>query len=242
MSDWYYSTDGQQPSGPLGTVELRRMLDSGQLPARTLLWREGLPGWCRRNALADELGQPAPAPQVPSLPPELPPATRTDATNSAIPALRQPVEKTRTGVILLVVGLCLLVVFVVIFAILAAIAIPAYQAYSERARAAATLRALSPLQQQVLQFQLDNGHCPDQHSPGFMPAASYADPAAHLAEVAVVTAANGNCGLAASLDGLHRDQDKRQAWLWLELDAEAGHWFCRSSLTDSQLPVRCQQQ
>lgn len=242
MSDWYYSTDRQQPSGPVDIATLQQLLGSGQLADDTLFWREGLSRWHRREELADELPLPPatsadPAPATP-LPPALPAARSLPGSlPSSQPA---PPKPRRTGLILALIAGGLLLASLPVIGILVAIAIPAYQSYTERARAAATLSALAPLQAQVAAHRQANGQCPDQDSPGFKPAAAYADPKAHLAEVAVVTAVNGHCGLAARLHGLHRDAEKNQAWLWLEHDPAQADWICRSTLRDAQLPSRCQ--
>ena len=241
MSAWYYSTDRQQPSGPVDIDTLQQLLGSGQLADDTLFWREGLSRWHRRDELANELPPPdMPDPPVPAapLPPALP-ATRQ--LPGSLPAGQPaPPKPRRTGLILALIAGAVLLVALPVIGILAAIAIPAYHSYTERARTAATLAALAPLQAQVAAHLQGNGQCPTQDSPGFKPAAAYAAAQAHLAEVEVVTAANGHCGLAARLDGLHRDADKRQAWLWLEHDPMQADWICRSTLRDAQLPPRCQ--
>lgn len=242
MSAWYYSTDRRQPSGPVDIDTLQQLLDSGQLADDTLFWREGLGHWHRRDELDGELALPpdtpcAPVPAAP-LPPALP-AIRP--LPGSLPA-RQPAppKPRRTGLILALIAGGALLVSLPVIGILAAIAIPAYQSYTERSRITATLAALAPLQAQIAAHQQANGQCPGQDSPGFRPATAYAAPQAHLAEVAVVTAVNGHCGLAARLDGLHRDAEKRQAWLWLEHDPAQADWICRSTLRDAQLPSRCQ--
>ncbi|KRG76977.1 hypothetical protein ABB30_08420 [Stenotrophomonas ginsengisoli] len=243
MSDWYYSIDRQQPSGPVDTDHLRAMLANGRLPVGALFWREGLPRWHSAAELADELGpqRPADEPSASILPPQLPPAM---PASSAYPEQRRVSPSTakprRTGLIIALVAGGLLLAAIPLLGILAAIAIPAYQSYTERAKAAATLAALAPLQAQVIAFHQANGHCPAQDSPGFKAADAYADAQAYLAEVSVITAANGHCGLAARLHGLHRDADKRQAWLWLEHTPADNGWICRSTLRDAQLPAHCQ--
>jgi type IV pilus assembly protein PilA len=243
MSDWYYSTDHQQPSGPVDTNHLRTMLATGQLPAATLLWREGLPRWHSAAELADELGPSSPPETSKAdLPPAIPASMHT-ATTAAAPAAGRPpaaVKPRRTGLIIALVAAGLVAASIPILAILAAIAVPAYQSYTQRAKAAATLAALAPLQAQVISFQQANGQCPQQDSPGFKAAGAYADAKAHLTDVTVMTAVNGHCGLAARLDGLYRDADKRQAWLWLEHDPANDQWICRSTLRDAQLPTHCQ--
>jgi type IV pilus assembly protein PilA len=242
MSDWYYSTDHQQPSGPVDTNHLRTLLASGQLPAAALLWREGLARWHSAAELADELG-PSRLPEVSrvGLPPAIPANMHTTGTGAA-PATLPPAaaKPRRTGLIIALVAAGLVAASIPILGILAAIAIPAYQSYTQRAKAAATVAALAPLQAQVISFQQANGQCPEQDSPGFKAAQAYADAKAHLAAVTVMTAVNGHCGLAARLDGLHRDADKRQAWLWLEHDPANDQWICRSTLRDTQLPPHCQ--
>lgn len=235
MSDWYYSTDRRQPNGPVDSDALRRLINNGQLPAQALLWREGLDRWYSPGELSEELAGPAvPAPPPVPLPAAAPLAPGTAAARRPAPATR------RTGLIVGLVGLGLLVLMVPMIAIVAAIALPAYQSYSERAKAGAVLAALAPLQQQVSAYQQTHGQCPGNDSPGFAAATAYADAKAHIAEVALVTAVNGNCGLAASLQGLHRDAEKRPAWLWLEHERSNDHWICRSTLRDQQLPTRCQ--
>lgn len=239
MSDWYYSTDRQQPIGPVSADALRQLLDSGQLPAGALLWREGLERWHRPDELATELGPAIPATPRP-LPSLLPPAL--GPASPAAPRMPRPAPAPRrTGLILGLVGLGLLVLLVPVLGILAAIALPAYNSYTERANTAAVLIAAAPLQERVSQHLHSQGQCPTPESPGFGAPESYADPAAHIATITVVTAVNGNCGLAIALDKLHRDKHARQAWLWLEHQRQDGQWVCRSSLRDQQLPAHCRQ-
>lgn len=158
MSDWYYSTDRQQPSGPVDTDHLRAMLATGQLPAGTLLWREGLARWHSAAELADELGpeRPADEPSASILPPQLPPAMPASLAyqeqRSVSPSTAKP---RRTGLIIALVAGGLLLAAIPLLGILAAIAIPAYQSYTERSKAAATLAALAPLQAQVIAFHAD---------------------------------------------------------------------------------------
>jgi hypothetical protein len=44
MNDWYFAKDGAQ-HGPVVEHVLREMLASGELPAESLVWREGMAGW-----------------------------------------------------------------------------------------------------------------------------------------------------------------------------------------------------
>ncbi len=237
MSDWYYSTDRRQPNGPVDSTTLQRLINSGQLPPQALLWREGLDRWYSPGELGEELAGTAVL-EPPPVPVSL--AAHTAPASPVAPPRPAPAPR-RTGLILGLVGLGMLVAMVPMIGIVAAIALPAYQSYSERARTTAVLTALAPLQQQVSAYRQAHGHCPGNDSPGFAAATTYADAAAHIAQVAVVTAVNGNCGLAASLQGLHRDAEKRPVWLWLEHERSTDHWICRSTLRDQQLPARCQQ-
>ena len=41
---WHYSADGES-YGPVGTIELRRILKDRSLPADTPVWKEGMAGW-----------------------------------------------------------------------------------------------------------------------------------------------------------------------------------------------------
>lgn len=44
MNAWYFAREGQQ-KGPVATEELRRLLESEELPAETLVWQEGMDEW-----------------------------------------------------------------------------------------------------------------------------------------------------------------------------------------------------
>ena len=55
QAEWYLARDGQQ-FGPLSDVELRKLVEMGQLKSSDLLWREGFPEWRSARLLLPEAG------------------------------------------------------------------------------------------------------------------------------------------------------------------------------------------
>ncbi|GAA5496517.1 hypothetical protein Rhal01_02701 [Rubritalea halochordaticola] len=69
MSNWYYSKDNQQ-HGPIGAEELKAKLGS-ELPADTLVWREGMANWSPARSVTElnftpQQPMPQPTPQAAS--------------------------------------------------------------------------------------------------------------------------------------------------------------------------------
>ncbi|MDQ3287830.1 MAG: RDD family protein [Pseudomonadota bacterium] len=142
-------------------------------------------------------------------------------------------ERQQRHIGALAVILALVLLAVPIMGILAAIAIPAYQDYTMRARAATALVQAGALQEPVRQFVEANDRCPEAGD-GF--AAENAT-GSYDAEVKVLRLHSGSCGIQArfpasagsALDGRH---------LWLELGSD-GEWTCTGDLKPAHLPSRC---
>jgi hypothetical protein len=67
MTTWWYVSNGQR-MGPIGDEELRRLLISGTLASRSLVWKAGMPGWqpaAEVAGLAPALSVP---PEIPGIP------------------------------------------------------------------------------------------------------------------------------------------------------------------------------
>lgn len=238
MKHWYYSTDGAHSHGPVPAAQLRTMLADARLPASTLYWHDGLPGWQRRDQLADEPDlhftassdaplpvQPPPVPLLPALPDDLPspPAAAGGNARGCLIA----------GVV--IGGVCL----IPLLAILAAIAFPAYNTYLTRSQVATVLAQTDALQQVMDASLASQEHCPGKEAGPVQAALVQARSAAHVDAVELVTAVNGNCGMAITLKDLQRDDGLTPAMLWLEQTAQA-RWVCRSTLPDTHLPGQCQ--
>ena len=56
MSQWHYADRYRQQHGPVAGSELARLFRNGLLDLRSLVWREGLPGWQALGDFAGELG------------------------------------------------------------------------------------------------------------------------------------------------------------------------------------------
>jgi hypothetical protein len=54
MSNWFYSTDGKQKTGPVTTSHLQQLARSGQLRPTDMLWQEGMPKW-KQAATAQDI-------------------------------------------------------------------------------------------------------------------------------------------------------------------------------------------
>lgn len=52
MEEWYYALNGQQ-QGPVGRAVLMQLLSGGNLPADSLVWREGMAEWVAANTVAE---------------------------------------------------------------------------------------------------------------------------------------------------------------------------------------------
>lgn len=98
MSDWFYAENDEQ-KGPLNEAELKEKLATKQLPADTLVWAKGMPGWVEAETVPNFQFQAPPAPAsaaeaagAPALPPK---QATPAATTPAAPATPvQPTEPT----------------------------------------------------------------------------------------------------------------------------------------------------
>lgn len=134
MTDWYYHAPGQGRVGPLSADEMRARFRDRRITRDMLAWHDGLREWQPIDRLIEELGL-AGIEQDLARPPPVPPRPAAAASHAARPNTHiEPPPSNRSGCIIaaIVVGIGGLVML----AILAAIAIPAYQDYVKRAKAA----------------------------------------------------------------------------------------------------------
>ncbi len=135
MTDWYYHAPGQGRVGPLSADEMRARFRDRRITRDMLAWHDGLREWQPVDRLIEELGLTG-IEQDLSRPPPVPPRPAAAvASHAARPSTHiEPPPSNRTGCIIaaIAVGIGGLVTL----GILAAIAIPAYQDYVKRAKAA----------------------------------------------------------------------------------------------------------
>ena len=136
MTDWYYHEPGQGRVGPLSADEMRQRYRQRQIARDTLAWHEGLREWQPVERLIEELGLSGVKPDA-SLPPPVPPRPAAATASHAGPMRASaPPPPNRTGCI--IIAIVLGVVGLFLLGILAAVALPAYQQYVERSKAART--------------------------------------------------------------------------------------------------------
>jgi GYF domain 2 len=142
MTDWYYHEPGQGRVGPLSADEMRQRYRQRRIARDTLAWHEGLREWQPVERLIEELGLSGVKPDA-SLPPPVPsrPAAATASHAGPMRAAAQP-PSNRTGCIIAAIVIAVLGLFAV--GILAAIALPAYQDYVKRSKAAQQGQAAPP--------------------------------------------------------------------------------------------------
>lgn len=135
MTDWYYHAPGQGRVGPLSAEEMRKCFRERRIARDTLAWHEGLREWQPVERLIEELGLSGVQPDA-SLPPPVPsrPAAATASHAGPMRSVAAPPSSNRTGCIIVAIVIGVLGLFVL--GILAAIALPAYQDYVKRAKAA----------------------------------------------------------------------------------------------------------
>lgn len=142
MTNWYYHAPGQGRVGPLTADEMRKRYRERQIVRDTLAWHEGLREWQPLDRLIEELGLTGVEPDL-SLPPPPPPIRRpaaATASHAARPTLPvEPPPSNRAGCVIAAIVIGVGGLFLV--GILAAIALPAYQDYVKRAKAAQTGQA-----------------------------------------------------------------------------------------------------
>lgn len=61
-TNWYYAANGQERKGPVSESELKQLLGSGQLPAGTLVWCDGMANWTPAQEVAALRNSPPPIP------------------------------------------------------------------------------------------------------------------------------------------------------------------------------------
>ncbi|MEE7548399.1 fimbrial protein [Xanthomonas sp. Kuri4-1] len=136
------------------------------------------------------------------------------------------------AIVAVIVGVLLLGVV----GVLVAIAVPTYNQYLQRSKAAVTVAAMAPLKPEVADFHARQGRCPINGDTGFGRAESYAG--AGLRSVRVGRFDNGHCGLEGILAAPGHDGIDGKA-LWLDYDPEAEVWTCSSEIDDKLLPRDC---
>lgn len=134
MTDWYYHAPGQGRVGPLSADEIRARYRDRRITRDMLAWHDGLREWQPIERLIEELGLTG-VEQDTSRPPPVPPRPAATASHAARPSTHiEPPPSNRSGCIIAAVAIG--IGGLILMAILAAIALPAYQDYVKRAKAA----------------------------------------------------------------------------------------------------------
>ena len=89
MSDWYYAADNAQ-KGPINESELKAHFATNQLPADTLVWKEGMENWTPANQLPAFSFRPPPTPA--KVQPDAPAVATAAAEPGSNPASVTPVD------------------------------------------------------------------------------------------------------------------------------------------------------
>ena len=238
MSQWFYAEGNRERRGPLPDENIVELFRSDRIALDTLVWRDGAGDWQPLHTYAAELGldvtgtAPAVAPVAPTLPPPLQ-YTPVAPASSQGPAVKPGLSGCAIAGIIAAVGG---VVLVAIVGILAAIALPAYQAYTVRAKASMALGQLVPLKTEVSDFVQKNDRCPVNDDEGFGAPQHYAQ--GDIASVRIGRFDNAHCGLEARLQVPGNLQLDGKA-LWLDYDPDTHAWQCSSDVDDKLLPVNC---
>ena len=232
MSDWYYTTGGDQRHGPISTDELVARFRSGQISLDTLVWREGQSQWQPLADFAEAIGMKQ---GDTLLPPPLPPTHARPQANFAAPgrATTAPRSGLSGCMIALIIGV---VLFIPVVGILAAIALPAYQDYTQRAKVASALPLAEPLKLAVAEHFDQHQACPGNDDSGFGPPEGYAS--GLVAAATVGTFESDRCGIELRLTVPGNDQLDGKA-VWFEYDPSTTAWQCSSEIDDKYLPSTC---
>jgi len=91
MSDWYYAADNEQ-KGPINESELKAHLATNQLPADTLVWKEGMDNWTPANQVPAFTFRPPPTPAKVQPTAGAPVVTTAATTPGSNPASTTPVD------------------------------------------------------------------------------------------------------------------------------------------------------
>lgn len=232
MTDWYYATTDGQRHGPLPAAGLAALAREGAIGPQTPVWRDGLAGWMPLSALAAELGLAPPSlgpPPVPGTPP-LPPG-------SAAPIAAPVAPPRRSGCVLAAIVCAGGLFLVMVVGILAAIALPSYQQYTTRSRAAAAIAEARAHQPAVTTFLEREGRCPGNDDAGFAAADSYAGGALKSIRFGQFDESE-LCGLEAMIHAPGNEALDGQA-VWLEYNPAVDTWLCSSAVEDRHLPHEC---
>lgn len=139
LTDWFVHDPAQGRVGPLSTDELRERYRQRRVQRDTLVWHAGMREWQALDRVSDQVGIDDVVPD-PSLPPPLPMASaahpRAAAPQAAVPGAMAYTAPPPRGLSGCAIAAIIGVVALVLVSILAAIALPAYQQYVERSRAA----------------------------------------------------------------------------------------------------------
>ena len=236
MSDWYYTTGGDQRHGPIPTDDLVARFRSGQISLDTLVWRDGQSQWQPLADFAEAVGLKQ---GDTLLPPPLPPTHPRPQAGFATPAYTArptsaPPKSGLSGCLIAVIVCALLAIPVA--AILAAIALPAYQDYTQRAKVASALPLAEPLKLAVAEHFDQHQACPGNDDSGFGPPEGYAS--GLVAAATVGTFESDRCGIELRLTVPGNDRLDGKA-VWFEYDPSTTAWQCSSEIDDKYLPSTC---
>ncbi|HYM85564.1 MAG TPA: pilin [Pseudoxanthomonas sp.] len=227
MSDWYYSTGGDQRQGPLGTEALVTQFRQGRIGLDTLLWRDGQAKWQPLSDFASELGLTSEA-GVP-LPPPLP--TRPVFAPQTVSA---PPKSGLSGCMIALIVVAVLAVPMI--AILAAIALPAYNDYTLRAKVASALPVAEQHKLAVSSHLARERVCPANEDADFAKPESYAS--GSVASINFGEFESDLCGMELILTVPGNDKLDGKA-VWLEYNPADASWQCSSEIDDKYLPAQC---
>ena len=238
MSDWYYTTGGEQRHGPIPTDDLVARFRSGQISLDTLVWRDGQSQWQPLADFAEAVGLKQ---GDTLLPPPLPPTHPRPQAGFASPAYTArptsaPPKSGLSGCLIAVIVCALLAIPVA--AILAAIALPAYQDYTLRAKVSTALPAAEPVKLAVVAHLQEHQACPSNDDAGFGPPASYAS--GQIDSITVGEFDTSLCGLELRLTVPGNDKLDGKA-VWFEYDPAGNSWQCSSEIEDKYLPTHCRE-
>jgi type IV pilus assembly protein PilA len=214
---WYYADRQRQQQGPVADSWLRNAFERGELPANTLVWREGMAQWLPLSQVASELGL-----TIANAPPAMPENYRP-----------RPVAPAKSGAGCLVIGIVLAIGFVMVIGILAAIALPAYQDYTVRARVSGAIIQSSQLKAAVSEFYLNNERCPVNDDEGFGSATSYATK--EVASINISSIDGGQCAVQILFNDLG-PADTKGAEVLYTMDSNQ-QWTESSTLPAKYLPT-----
>ncbi len=239
MAQWYYAEGPARNVGPLSTQQLSDLFRRGQILLDTPVWREGMAQWQPLRHVTGELGiegmsSGSRPPPLPSQPPPIP-AFRPHSASAQTVTASEPRTLSR-GMIALIICAALALPLLAILGILAAIALPAYQDYTLRAKAAEAIAAGQALKDPIEQYLNEHDQCPANGGGDFGTAESYAG--RFVETITVGEFDDGTCGVEVRVRGTdHRQLDGHA--IWISFDRAARRWDCTSEIDDRYLPAHC---